>query len=341
MSIDFNLFLDWAESRFENVVIKGNEIKLNSVFCEDNKNHLWCNPSGGKNNIPYGVFHCWKTDKKGSLISLVMYVDNCCFEDALEILNAPNKKLEDLEKQVQEIFNKKNTIQDEIKIDKTKLEIPPHTYCFDDLPSSNFIKNKAENYLKNRKISTEKLMICTAGRYKNRIIIPYYNKNNNLIYYNGRDIGDSNLRYLGPPKELGIGKGDVLFVPDWPEEGEKLYLTEGEFDALSLKQCGLYSAAFGGKNLSEAQFNIIKNYTPVLCLDADIAGANAIVTMGDFLLKRGIKNISYVRASKEHKDWNEMYIKDGPRVVRAYIKQNEKIYDNFTSAELNAKKVSL
>lgn len=335
--VDFDLFLSWAESRFNDVVVKGKEIKLNSVFCEDNKHHLWCNPSGGKNNIPYGVFHCWKSDTKGSLVSLVMQIDKCSFEDALDILDTPNHNLEDLEKQVQEIFQTKQPKF--IEIEKTKLEIPPSTYVFDDLPSTNYIKKAAVEYLKSRKISTDGLFLCVSGTYRNRIVIPYYNKNGDLIYYNGRYVGDSKLRYLGPPKELGIGKGDVLYIPKWPEDKQKIYLAEGEFDAMSLRQCGFYSAAFGGKNLSEAQINIIKPYVPVLCLDADKAGAEALLQMGDSLLRRGFTDVFYIRASKEHKDWNAMYQNDGEKVVRAYIKQNEKKYDYFLSTELRSKRI--
>jgi DNA primase len=337
MAIDFDLFLSWAESRFDGVVVKGNEIKLNSIFCEDYKHHLWCNPSGGKNNVPYGVFHCWKTDTKGSLVSLVMQVDKCSFEDALEILDSPNHSLDNLEKQVQEVFE--NKTQKYVEIEKASIELPQGTYRFDDLPSSNYYKKNAEDYLKNRKISKDNLFICVSGQYKNRIIIPYYNKNGDLIYYNGRYVGETNLRYMGPPKELGIGKGDVLYVPKWPKDGDKIYLAEGEFDAMSLSQCGFYSAAFGGKNLSEAQINIIRKYTPVLCLDADKAGAEALLFMGDLLLKKGFEEVYYVRASKEHKDWNSMYQQDGEKIVRAYIKYNEKIYDSFLSTQLLSKKL--
>lgn len=338
MSIDFNLFLSWAESRFKDVVVKGNEIKLNSIFCEDQKHHLWCNPNGGKNSVPYGVFHCWKTDTKGSLISLVMQVDKCSFEDALEILDSPNHKIEDLEKQVQEILSAKKQTSF-IEIEKTKIELPPSSYFFDDLPSSNFYKRNAEEYLSKRRIPTDGLLVCVSGQYKNRIIIPYYNKNGDLIYYNSRHIGDSSLRYLGPPKELGIGKSDVLFVPKWPEDKQKIYLTEGEFDAMSLNLCGFCSAAFGGKNLSEAQIKILMPYIPVLCLDADKAGAEALPIMGDSLLKMGFSEVFYVRASKEHKDWNSMFQKDGPKIVRAYIRQNEKIYDNFIGTQLKTRRI--
>lgn len=332
MAVDFDSFLNWAESRFSDVVIKGNEIKINSIFCEDYKHHLWCNPNGGKNSLPYGVYHCWKTDNKGSLISLVMQVDKCSFEDALEILDTPNHRIEDLEKQVLEIFNKNK--KEFIEFEKTNLELPEGSYNFEDLPSSNYFRKSAEEYLNNRKIKCDNLLVCTKGNYKNRIIIPYYNKNKKLIYFNSRSIGDSKLRYLGPPKELGIGKSDVLYVPEWPNEGEKLYMTEGEFDALSLRQCGYYSAAFGGKVLSDAQCEIIKHYIPVLCLDADRAGADALPKMGDVLLRKGFKKIYYVRAPKEHKDWNSMLQNDGEKIIRVYIKNNEKEYDYLLSTSL-------
>jgi DNA primase len=338
MAIDFDLFVEWAESRFNDIIVKGNEIKLNSIFCEDSKHHLWCNPSGGKNQSPHGVFHCWKSDETGSLISLVMKVDDCSFEQALETLESTNYRLEDLEKQVQDIFNKKEIVK-VVEIENTKLKMPASTYFFDDLPSSNRYKKNAEEYLNKRKISTSGLMICVAGEYKNRIIIPYYNKKGDLIYYNGRYIGENtSLRYLGPPKELGIGKSDVLYVPKWFEHGEIL-LTEGEFDAITLFQCGLNSAAFGGKELSEAQINLLRPYDPILCLDADNAGGNALIMMGDFLLQKGFDNVSYVRAPKEHKDWNKMYEVCGERIVRAYIKQNKKNYNNFVSVELKNKRL--
>ena len=151
MSIDFDLFLDWAESRFHDVVVKGDEIKLNSIFCDDYKHHMWCNPSGGKNNAPYGVFHCWKTDSKGSLVNLVMQVDRCSFEDALEILESSNHRIADLEDKVKNIFETK-VEKTFIEIENTSLKFPEGTYAFDELPSANFYRKNAEEYLKDRKI---------------------------------------------------------------------------------------------------------------------------------------------------------------------------------------------
>lgn len=341
MSIDFDNFLEWAESRFDNVVIKDNEIKINSIFCEDYKYHLWCNPSGGKNNNPYGVYHCWKTDEKGTLVSLVMKVDKCSFDDALRTLDSYNLQIENLEKKVQDIFNKPKLISKiDVNQDEIKLKLPHGSYFFEDLPSTNKIKKQAEEYLSQRKIKTKNLLVCVTGKYKNRIIIPYYNKNKELIYYNSRSLDDNKIRYLGPPKEIGIGKGDVLYLPsEWPKNGNKIYLTEGEFDAISLWNCGFDAAAFGGKNLSESQIKLIKDYIPVLCLDADEAGSKALINMGDLLLRKGFSEIYYVRAPKKHKDWNKMLQEDGEKVLKYYIAINEKKYDYLIGTKLKSQKL--
>lgn len=333
MSIDFDKFLDWAESRFDDVIVKGDEVLLNSIFCEDRKHHLWCNPSGGKTGNSNGVYHCWKTDQKGNLIGLVMLVDKCSYAEALETLDSLSEgSLSDLELKVQKLL-----FGDEEKVETIKevkhLQMPPDCYLFDELPSINNLKRLAQEYLDSRKIESRNLLICTKGRYRNRILIPYYDREGNLIYYNGRYIGDAgdNLRYLGPPKELGIGKGDVLYAPDWPKEGEKIYITEGEFDAISLKQCGFSSVALGGKNISERQIEMIKSYTPVLCLDSDDAGAEALPKIAKMFLARGILKIFYVRPCKEYKDWNGMLVEKGIKILKQYVKSQEKQYNEDLS----------
>lgn len=330
MSIDFDRFLDWAESRFDNVTTKGNEVLLNSIFCDDHKHHLWCSPSGGKKEIPNGVYHCWKTDQKGSLVGLVMQVDRCSYEEAVETLDAvSNGNLADLERKVNEIFHKKKEPEQEEERKPSGLEMPSECFLFKDLPSSNGLLCAAEEYLKSRKISVEGLFLCTRGRYRNRIIIPYYDRLGRLVYYNGRYVGDpgENLRYLGPPKELGVGKGDVIFVPEWSEK-KKIYITEGEFDAMSLHQCGFNAAALGGKSLSEKQIEMIKDYDPVLCLDADKAGGQALPKMAHSLLSRGFKSISYVRPCAEYKDWNKLLVEKGEKILRHYVSSQERRYND-------------
>jgi hypothetical protein len=54
MSVDFETFVSWADSRFDGIVVTGKEVKLNSIFTDDHKHHLWCCPDKG-------VYHCWKS----------------------------------------------------------------------------------------------------------------------------------------------------------------------------------------------------------------------------------------------------------------------------------------
>lgn len=344
MSIDYDRFLEWAESRFDDVVVSGAEIKLNSIFCDDQKHHLWCNPSGGKAGRDHGVYHCWKSDKKGSLVGLVMIVDSCSYEQALQELETTSSGMADLERRVNELFSKKDSAPAPTQEPKSGgLEMPPDCYFFDDLPTGNRLRSQAAEYLESRKIPREGLMVCTGGRYRNRIMIPYLDRKGGLIYYNGRYIGDpgSNLRYLGPPKELGIGKSDVLYSRSWPSKGEKAYVVEGEIDSMSLDLCGLRSVALGGKVVSDAQIGMIQGVQPVLCLDADASGAEALPRIAQRFIRAGFKGIRYIRPCREYKDWNGMLVAKGIEAIQAYIRDQERDYETVAGGDWEATRLGL
>lgn len=331
MSIDYDRFLEWAESRFDSVVVSGAEIKVNSIFCDDRKHHLWCNPSGGKKGCETGVYHCWKSEQKGSLVGLVMLVDGCSYDEAMRTLDlAGGGRLADLEKRVEEMFFSKQTAPLEAPTAPVRLEMPPDCYPFDDLPTGHRLRRQAAEYLASRMIPTEGLTVCTSGRYRNRIVIPYLDRQGSLIYYNGRYVGEGdNLRYLGPPKELGIGKGDVLYSRNWPHKGDKVYITEGEFDSMSLDIAGFKSIALGGKSMTTTQIDMIRGCLPVLSLDADDSGRSATPRLANMLLKNGFSGVRYVRPSREYKDWNGLLIARGPKVVAMYIKSQERDYERL------------
>ena len=270
--IDFDKFLSWAESRWDgDVIVKGNEVKVNSIFKDDYEHKLWCNPSGGKGEFPHGVYHCWKSNEGGSLVSLVMDVDKCSFEEALHILDTGDISLLNIEKKLEDMLLQQLPVLPRVK---DKIDIPEHTHLISSLPESNIYRAEAEIYLSSRHLSPTGLMVCTDGDYKNRIVIPYYDRKGNLIYFNSRYLGSSKKipKYLGPPKEIGIGKGDVIYMPTWPENGSKVYLAEGEFEAQSICKTELNGGAFGGKSISEEQAYLLKNDQTVLCFDNDKAG---------------------------------------------------------------------
>lgn len=332
----FENFQKWAEDRFDgNVIIKGNEIVINSIFADDTKYHLWCSPSGGKLGRKNGVFHCFKTDKKGSLVKLIQLVDKCSKDKAVSIFYG-RTSIEDLEQQLFDFFENQDKEEKKVEIfsEKKQLLLPDGSDLITSLPKNNFWRNLATDYLNKRKIPPDGLYICRVDPYKARIIIPYYDKDGVLFYWNARHVGNSKLRYRGPPKEVGVGKSDVLYFAggNWAASGEEIYLCEGEFDALSIFYSGLNGVACGGKNLDSKQINLIKDYKIVICLDNDKAGSGGMMSMSD-MINRNLesKNLTdrlmFVSPYKAYKDWNEMFIKEGPNVMKNYILASKKKLD--------------
>lgn len=331
MSIDFDSFVQWCEDRFNNdIVVKGKEVRINSIFADDRGHHMWCNPYGGKHHRHDGVYRCFYTDKKGTLIGLVMEVDNCSYEEAKDILSG-NTPIRILEEELDKFFNEK---PQQIIKEESKIKLPPYTYLINELPKTSLLRTEAEDYLSSRKLPTDGLYICSSGDYKNRILIPYYDEKGKLIYFNGRSLSNKGLRYLGPDKEIGVGKGDVIYAPAWPKAGSKIHLTEGELDAYTLKICGFNGMACGGKYLSDQQIELIRKYRVCLALDEDSAGLGGIIEMGKKLILHQFHNITFVRPPKGLKDWNKMLVKYKPEIVTAWVQQNEKCFDDFTSEML-------
>ena len=327
MSIDFDTFFSWAENRFGNVVVRGNEILVNSIFADsDTKHHLWCNPDGGKNKVRSGVYHCWKTERKGTLIGLVMEVDKCSKKDALETLGIKFSGGRPVDTITLDVEDETATFDDVIGKDFLKtIELPPFCYPFLKAPQNWY--ESAKSYLDKRKIKGDKFYICTSGKFGGRIIIPYYSFDGRLIYFNGRTIVDNPLRYRGPDKSIGVGKEDVLFFTSYPESGEKIYVCEGEFDAISLQMCGFNSVACGGKNLSDKQAVQLAKYRICLALDLDEAGQSAISKMqtklNSFCSISPSNRLTLVKPPSACKDWNEFLCNHDTKIIIAFIEKTE------------------
>lgn len=340
MAIDFDRFRHWVEERFPDAVIKGSEIRINSVFTDDQNYHLWLSPSGGKKKRDNGVFHCFKTDTKGSLVKLVMKVDKIDYDDACTLLKG-EANIRELERQVEELLAEHDKPFITIK-PKIKISLPDETYPIVGLET--WWGKKAREYLFNRCIPCDGLYICIGGIYKARIIIPYYDRQGDLCYWNGRHFSNSKLKYRGPPKEIGVGKEDVVFMPNWPEYGETVHLCEGELNAKSLCLAGFNGAAAGGKNLSEKQAIILQNYKLVICLDRDKAGEAGSLAMAEKIMSISIRfgkdKLRLVQPPEGFNDWNDMLKKFGANVLGEYIRRSETTLDSespFGTAAFSAR----
>jgi hypothetical protein len=346
MSVDHDTFLKWAIGHFgsDNIRVKENgEILANSPYTteEDRGMNLWMNPSGGKKKLEGGAFRCWKTDKGGTLVWLVADLGRMGYEDAEELLCGITS-LRRLEREVDAFFGGTPVAEPYVVEDSVNatIELPPHTYLISDLSKNHEHRVWAEEYLAKRKIPIDGLFVCTRGEYRDRIIIPYYDRLGSLIYYNARTLSkkDDALRYMKPDDET-INQNTLLYFLEWPDAGSRVYITEGEFDAMSLNVAGLFGVACGGKFLSEEQVEMLRKFVPVVATDNDEgkrqnSGMEALIAIGNGLLGSGYKEVYYVRPPRGYKDWNAVLQDKGPNVLRAYIQKAEKAFTTSTENHL-------
>lgn len=77
-------------------------------------------------------------------------------------------------------------------------------------------------------------MICSCGKYKNRIIIPVY-EDDKLIYFQGRAIGDHiEPKYLNPD----VKKEDIIFNKERFDRDKYIVVCEGMIDAMMVGNQG-------------------------------------------------------------------------------------------------------
>ncbi|MGI0076205.1 MAG: hypothetical protein ACREAU_02215 [Nitrosopumilaceae archaeon] len=168
----------------------------------------------------------------------------------LDLLKAFNILEEEYKQVVFSTFGK--TLNVPIRQKPSLVEPPtlilPQNFCL--LRESNSKWSEvAKAYLEHEReidYTTYPFMICSQTEWAKRIIIPIY-KNNNLIYYQGRDITFSTERqnYLSPP----IEKNKILYGFDRLfENNAPLFITEGFFDAFLIDGVALL-----GKEISAFQ----------------------------------------------------------------------------------------
>lgn len=194
----------------------------------------------------------------------------------------------------------------------------------------NTLKNsfEAKEYLHKRGISEEVWTCFDLGyNQKTKSIIFPISKN----YYIARSIEDNKQRYLNSKGETDIFNADSLYNTDI----EKIFITEGVFDALSVIEAN-DSLLISGRTKEETTAislnstsntkKLIKKLekkptkaTLILALDNDEAGEKATTT-----LKQALKrlNISHIEAniSGKDKDPNEALINNYDKFLNAVAK---------------------
>ena len=143
------------------------------------------------------------------------------------------------------------------------------------------------------------------------------------------------------------GESNIFNFVSIKNSEKPIFITEGEFDALSFEEVGADALALGGASNIKKLIEIIKkekgNYNNyfILALDNDKAGEEATKKLKKELDDIGVENYIGCNIYEECKDANELLIKDKQRFIenikKAYNIKNElkekeiKIYKNLSN----------
>ena len=158
----------------------------------------------------------------------------------------------------------------------------------------------ALSYLKKRGITTDDILryrmgYCESGAYTGRIIVPSYDKDDNLNYFTARAFFDSTYKYKNPK----ISKNIVVFenMIDWDEP---VVLVEGVFDAIALRRNAI--PLMGTSLQSKLLHAILRNGTKDVIIFLDEDARLHAINIGQELREYGIRSEVVITDSMDAAD---------------------------------------
>ncbi len=198
-------------------VTKKGEVLFYCPVCNHRKRKLSVNINSGR-------WHCWvcegSLDVKGKTLRTLFTKFNASQQQFLELRDLTNDT----------IFIPKDKTQKIIQLPKDFIPLREK--------STSIFYRHAYNYIiKTRKLSFDDILkynigYCEDGKYRNRVILPSYDKDGKLNYFTARSYQPGNpMPYLNPPYSKDI-IGFEFFI-NW---NLPIILAEGVFDAMAIKR---------------------------------------------------------------------------------------------------------
>jgi DNA primase len=253
----------------------------------------------------YGQNHCFVCDDGGSLAYLVSHVRGITVSGAHDWLN-------EFEDQLQVIEEEVPTLREEI-VDKSRRKFEmPHEVIFEALPKW---VSPARLYIEKRGVTASQVrMFCIGytveGRLAGRIVFTTVDSSMRFASYMARDFSGSRRakRYLWPAAEEGADSNVMFGEHLWPlpQYREKLYVTEGAFNALAIERVlpsGSVGALGSTSTVAHYAAKIATFKHVVIVTDSDEAGDNAATELQTALARHSV--VSRVRLP-EGKDANDL-----------------------------------
>jgi DNA primase len=257
--MDYSLITDLVVSIFGNIkkTYHGNsQVTVDCPLCSADKNVDYDGKGNLEINLEQGLSHCWSCERTpGTIDGLIKKFGNKTQYKTFKVI-APEYDYQ--------INKRKYT-----KKDKNITEFPKEFIPFSTINKRNYVHLQPYNYILSRGYTDELLKeynigFCLEGKYKQRIVIPLYDKKGNIIYFSTRSYTGAKQKYLNPDTD----KDDLIFNENRIDWEKPIYITEGVFDGLPIPNHFLLL----GKSLSEFKWKTIYDNAKsdiVIALDPD------------------------------------------------------------------------
>lgn len=302
------------------------------------------------------MYYCFGCGAGGNVFTFLMQYENLTFPEALEEL-AQRAGMELPEKNNSKEDRKKRGLRDSI-LEVNKLAA---NYYFAKLKSdrgqdgykylkdrgltdetivrfglgfSDKVSGELYRYVKSKGYSDEVLKetgLFTYDEQKgvydkfwNRVMYPILDRNNRVLAFGGRVMGDAKPKYLNSPETMVFNKSRNLyglnFVHGRQDAG--MIICEGYMDVIALHQAGFTNAVASlGTAFTSQHCSLLKRYTDLvyLCYDSDGAGVKAATRAIPMLQEADIR--VKVIDMRPYKDPDEFMKGLSPEAFRERIEQ--------------------
>jgi DNA primase len=300
-----------------NITYNNNKWHCRCPLCGDSKK----NTNKKRFHITYNngtpIFNCFNCNEGGSFITLYMRLKGISYKDAIKELFKYNSE------KIQRKLNRNQRIKE-----KQKKKVNNYNYILDKCikdTQKGIIYNRYNKILQdfrtNRKISKDvKLYICFDGYFKDRIIIPIYDENNDIIFFQGRAIKpNQEPKYLMPNSE----KSSIIYNKPNFDRNKSIIITEGLIDAFMIGNQG--TTCLGASITDEFldELYTLTDKEVIICFDNDDAGKKAqhkVLTTSKYRNK--LKFFVYPKQFHTHKDLNEIIMTNSINNCYEFIIKN-------------------
>lgn len=323
--MDLQKFCDELRAKISIVDVVGAKVKL----VRKGREYQACCPFHNEKtpsftvNEAKGFYHCFGCGAHGDIIKFEMEANNLPFLEAVEKLaNKAGLPMPKISKEQHEENEKKASLYDimetAVKFFEKNLRLPVGAQAMDYLRRRGFgediitkfrlgyapANNGLYALLKSQGVSERDMgdlgLVSLAADntskrtfdfFRDRVIIPIFDKSGRPIAFGGRVMNDGQPKYLNSPETPVFNKRRVLYNMNYARDAgyaeKNLLICEGYMDVIALDMYGFHNAVAPlGTALTEEQIQEAWKVCnePTCCFDGDGAGIRAAMRSADRVL---------------------------------------------------------